>query len=191
MDLGATDEQLDSPMVFCSGRSGTASYSPDVPGTDLKPLFETILEYVKCPEGDPEAPFQMLCSSVDYNDFVGRIGIGRIQNGSVKVNQDVQVCDWHDQDINFKGRITKLYDFRANGREPVDEARAGDIVAFSGITDVTIGNTLCDPAQVKPPALPQDQRPYRRDDLFGKRQPLRRARGQVCHQPPDPRPAAA
>ncbi|WP_418455686.1 translational GTPase TypA [Allofournierella sp.] len=150
MDLGATDEQLDSPMVFCSGRSGTASYSPDVPGTDLKPLFETILEYVKCPEGDPEAPFQMLCSSVDYNDFVGRIGIGRIQNGSVKVNQDVQVCDWHDQDVNFKGRITKLYDFKANGREPVDEAKAGDIVAFSGITDVTIGNTLCDPAQVKP-----------------------------------------
>ncbi|WP_418972770.1 translational GTPase TypA [Allofournierella sp.] len=150
MDLGATDEQLDSPMVFCSGRSGTASYSPDVPGTDLKPLFETILEYVKCPEGDPEAPFQMLCSSVDYNDFVGRIGIGRIQNGRVKVNQDVQVCDWHDQDVNFKGRITKLYDFKANGREPVDEAKAGDIVAFSGITDVTIGNTLCDPAQVKP-----------------------------------------
>ena len=150
MDLGATDEQLDSPMVFCSGRSGTASYSPDVPGTDLKPLFETILEYVKCPEGDPEAPFQMLCSSVDYNDFVGRIGIGRIQNGRVKVNQDVQVCDWHDQDVNFKGRITKLYDFKANGREPVDEAKAGDIVAFSGITEVTIGNTLCDPAQVKP-----------------------------------------
>ena len=150
MDLGATDEQLDSPMVFCSGRSGTASYSPDVPGTDLKPLFETILEYVKCPEGDPEAPFQMLCSSVDYNDFVGRIGIGRIQNGCVKVNQDVQVCDWHDQDVNFKGRITKLYDFKANGREPVDEAKAGDIVAFSGITEVTIGNTLCDPAQVKP-----------------------------------------
>ncbi|WP_418665944.1 translational GTPase TypA [Allofournierella sp.] len=150
MDLGATDEQLDSPMVFCSGRSGTASYSPDVPGTDLKPLFETILEYVKCPEGDPEAPFQMLCSSVDYNDFVGRIGIGRIQNGCVKVNQDVQVCDWHDQDVNFKGRITKLYDFRANGREPVDEAKAGDIVAFSGITQVTIGNTLCDPALVKP-----------------------------------------
>ena len=110
----------------------------------------TILEYVKCPEGDPEAPFQMLCSSVDYNDFVGRIGIGRIQNGCVKVNQDVQVCDWHDQDVNFKGRITKLYDFKANGREPVDEAKAGDIVAFSGITEVTIGNTLCDPAQVKP-----------------------------------------
>ena len=150
MDLGATDEQLDSPMVFCSGRAGTASYSPDAPGTDLKPLFDTILEYVKCPEGDPDAPFSMLCSSVDYNDFVGRIGIGRIQNGRLKVGQDVQVCDWHDQDVSFKGRITKLYDFKANGREPIDIAEAGDIVAFSGITDVTIGNTLCDPSSVEP-----------------------------------------
>ena len=150
MDLGATDEQLDSPMVFCSGRAGTASYSPDVPGTDLKPLFDTILEYVKCPEGDPEAPFQMLCSSVDYNDFVGRIGIGRIQNGVAKVGQDVQVCDWHNPDVSLRGRITKLYDFKANGREPIEEAKAGDIVAFSGLADVTIGNTLCDPANVEP-----------------------------------------
>ena len=150
MDLGATDEQLDSPMVFCSGRAGTASYSPDVPGTDLKPLFDTILQYVKCPEGDPEAPFQMLCSSVDYNDFVGRIGIGRIQNGVAKVGQDVQVCDWHNPDISLRGRITKLYDFKANGREPIEEAKAGDIVAFSGLADVTIGNTLCDPANVEP-----------------------------------------
>ena len=150
MDLGATDEQLDSPMVFCSGRAGTASYSPDVPGTDLKPLFDTILEYVKCPEGDPEAPFQMLCSSVDYNDFVGRIGIGRIQNGVAKVGQDVQVCDWHNPDVSLRGRITKLYDFKANGREPIEEAKAGDIVAFSGLANVTIGNTLCDPANVEP-----------------------------------------
>ena len=150
MDLGATDEQLDSPMVFCSGRAGTASYSPDVPGTDLKPLFDTILQYVRCPEGDPEAPFQMLCSSVDYNDFVGRIGIGRIQNGVAKVGQDVQVCDWHSPDVSLRGRITKLYDFKANGREPIEEAKAGDIVAFSGLADVTIGNTLCDPANVEP-----------------------------------------
>lgn len=150
MDLGATDEQLDSPMVFCSGRAGTASYSPDVPGTDLKPLFDTILEYVKGPEGDPDAPFQMLCSSVDYNEFVGRIGIGRIQNGRMKVGQDVQVCDWHDPSVSIKGRITKLYEFKANGREPSEEAMAGDIVAFSGITDVTIGNTLCDLANVEP-----------------------------------------
>ena len=150
MDLGATDEQLDSPMVFCSGRAGTASYSPDVPGADLKPLFDTILQYVKCPEGDPDAPFQMLCSSVDYNDFVGRIGIGRIQNGVARVGQDVQVCDWHNPDVALRGRITKLYDFKANGREPIEEARAGDIVAFSGLADVTIGNTLCDPAKVEP-----------------------------------------
>ena len=150
MDLGATDEQLDSPMVFCSGRAGTASYSWEVPGKDFKPLFETILEYVKCPEGDPEKPFQMLCSSVDYNDFVGRIGIGRIQNGVAKVGQDVTVCDWHNPDTMIKGRITKLYDFKANGRQPAETAQAGDIVAFSGITDVTIGNTLCDPANVEP-----------------------------------------
>ena len=150
MDLGATDEQLDSPMVFCSGRAGTASYNWEQPGTDLKPLFDTILKYVKCPEGDPEAPFQMLCSSVDYNDFVGRIGIGRIQNGNLKVGQDVQVCDWHNPEVAMKGRITKLYDFKANGREPIESASAGDIVAFSGLPDITIGNTLCDPSKVEP-----------------------------------------
>ena len=150
MDLGATDEQLDSPMVFCSGRAGTASYNWEQPGTDLKPLFDTILKYVKCPEGDPEAPFQMLCSSVDYNDFVGRIGIGRIQNGNLKVGQDVQVCDWHNPDVAMKGRITKLYDFKAKGREPIESASAGDIVAFSGLPDITIGNTLCDPSKVEP-----------------------------------------
>ena len=150
MDLGATDEQLDSPRVFCSGRAGTASYNWEQPGTDLKPLFDTILKYVKCPEGDPEAPFQMLCSSVDYNDFVGRIGIGRIQNGNLKVGQDVQVCDWHNPDVAMKGRITKLYDFKANGREPIESASAGDIVAFSGLPDITIGNTLCDPSKVEP-----------------------------------------
>ena len=150
MDLGATDEQLDSPMVFCSGRAGTASYNWEQPGTDLKPLFDTILKYVKCPEGDPEAPFQMLCSSVDYNDFVGRIGIGRIQNGNLKVGQDVQVCDWHNPDVAMKGRITKLFDFKANGREPIESASAGDIVAFSGLPDITIGNTLCDPSKVEP-----------------------------------------
>ena len=150
MDLGATDEQLDSPMVFCSGRAGTASYSPDVPGENLEPLFRTILDYVKPPVGDPEAPFSMLCSSIDYNDFVGRIGIGRGENGRVRVGQDVVVCDWHDPDLNKRGRITALYSFAANGRTPVDEASAGDIVAFSGLTDINIGNTLCTPALVEP-----------------------------------------
>ena len=150
MELGATDEQLDSPMIFCSGRAGTASYSPDVPGTDFKPLFETILQYVKCPEGDPEAPFQMLCSSVDYNEFVGRIGIGRIENGTAHINDEVVVCDWHNPEVSLRGRLTKLYTFQANGRTPTDVGSAGDIVAFSGITDVTIGNTLCTPSVVEP-----------------------------------------
>ena len=150
MDLGATDEQLDCPMLFCCGRDGTASLDPDVPGTDLIPLFDTLLSTIKPPEGDPEAPFQMLVSSVDYNDFVGRIGIGRIQNGNLKVGQDVQVCDWHNPDVAMKGRITKLYDFKANGREPIESASAGDIVAFSGLPDITIGNTLCDPSKVEP-----------------------------------------
>ena len=152
MDLGATDEQLDSPMVFCSGRNGTASYDWTHPenGTDLKPLFDTILKYVTPPEGEPEAPMQMLVSSVDYNDFVGRIGIGRIQNGVAKVGEEVVVCDWHNQDLKMRGRLTKLYDFQANGRQPCDNITAGDIVAFSGLPDVTIGNTLCSPSNVEP-----------------------------------------
>ncbi len=146
MDLGATDEQLDSPMVFCSGRNGTASYdwTGTQTGTDLKPLFETILKYVAPPEGEPDAPLQMLVSSVDYNDYVGRMGVGRIQNGVLKVGQQVQVCDWHDPALHWTGRITKLFDFKANGREAVESAAAGDIVAFAGLTDINIGNTLCE-----------------------------------------------
>ena len=149
MDLGATDEQLDCPMLFCCGRQGTASLDPDVPGTDLVPLFDTLLSTIKPPEGDPAAPFQMLVSSVDYNEFVGRIGIGRIQNGVAKVGEEVVVCDWHNPDLKMRGRLTKLYDFQANGRQPCDNITAGDIVAFSGLPDVTIGNTLCSPSQGK------------------------------------------
>ena len=152
MDLGATDEQLDCPMLFCCGREGTASLDPDVPGTNLEPMFETILNTIQPPEGDPEAPFQMLCSSVDYNEFVGRIGIGRISNGTAKIGDEVVVCDWHDSDLKMRGRLTKLYDFQANGRVPCDKISAGDIVAFSGLPDINIGNTLCSPASVE--ALP-------------------------------------
>lgn len=150
MDLGASDEQLDSPMLFCSGRAGTASYSPDVEGTDLEPLFKTILEYVKPPVGNPAESFSMLCSSVDYNEFVGRIGIGRVENGTIKVGQDVTVCDYHDHELNRRGRITALYSFEANGRTPIEQAEAGDIVAFSGLTDINIGNTLCAQSMVMP-----------------------------------------
>jgi len=150
MDLGATDAQLDSPMVFTSGRDGTASYSPDAPGADLQPLFDTILEYVKPPEGDPDAPFAMLSSSIDYNEYVGRIGVGRIENGVLKANMDVVLCDWNDPTLEARGRVTALYTFEGMTRAPAEEVAAGDIIAFSGIEGVNIGNTLCAPEQVAP-----------------------------------------
>lgn len=150
MDLGATDEQLDSPMLFCCGRQGTASYGWDKPGEDLTPLFKTILEYVKGPEVEPSQPTAALVSSVDYNEFVGRIAIGRIESGSLKVGQDILVCDWHDKELSRKGRITALYSFEGVGRTPIDSAEAGDIVAFSGIENINIGNTICDPALPRP-----------------------------------------
>ena len=150
MDLDATDEQLDSPMLFCSGRNGTASYSPDVPGTDLKPLFETILEYIPAPEMNLDAPFQMLVSSLDYNEYVGRIAIGRIERGVIRQNQEVTICDYHDPALRQKGKIVALYSFDGLGRTPIQEASAGEIVAFSGIADITIGRTVCDPLNVEP-----------------------------------------
>ena len=149
MDLGASDEQLECPILFCCGRQGTASLDPDVPGTDLIPLFDTLLDTIQPPQGDPEAPFQMLVSSVDYNEFVGRIGIGRIQNGVAKVGEEVVVRLAQPRPEDAR-RLTKLYDFQANGRQPCDNITAGDIVAFSGLPDVTIGNTLCAPSQVEP-----------------------------------------
>ena len=151
MDLNATDEQLDSPMLFCSGRQGTASYSPDTVGTDLKPLFETILNYIPAPEADVEAPFQMLVSSIDYNEFVGRIAIGRIERGTLKQNQEIAVCNYHDADAPAKkAKAVSLYQFEGLSRAQVSEASAGNIIALSGIGEVTIGDTICDPAHVEP-----------------------------------------
>ncbi len=144
MDLNATDEQLDSPMLFCSGRNGTASYSPDVAGTDLKPLFETILEYIPAPEMDDEAPFQMLVSSIDYNEYVGRIAIGRIERGVIRQNQEIEVCNYHKADeVPMKAKAVSLYQFDGLNRVPVTEATAGNIIAMSGIENVTIGDTVC------------------------------------------------
>ena len=151
LDLDATDEQLDSPMLFCSGRQGTASVQPDVAGSDLKPLFETILDYIPAPEVDLEAPFQMLVSSIDYNEFVGRIAIGRIERGGVKQNQEIAVCNYHNPDAPpQKAKATALYEFDGLAKVPVQEAAAGNIVAMSGIGDVTIGDTICAPDKVEP-----------------------------------------
>ena len=151
LDLNATDEQFESPTLFCSGRQGTASYSPDVPGTDLVPLFETILNSIPAPEADMEAPFQMLVSSIDYNEFVGRIAIGRIERGTVKQNQEIAVCNFHQPDAApQKAKATALYQFDGLGRVPVTEATAGNIIAMSGIGEITIGDTICAPDAVEP-----------------------------------------
>ncbi len=150
MDLGATSEQLDSPMVFCSGRAGTASYSPNVDGTDLVPLFDTILSYIKPPEGDEKAPLGMLVSSIDYNEFVGRIAIGKVEKGEISVNQEVVVCDYHKPELHKKAKITAIFQFEDVKRENVDKAIVGDIVAFSGIEDINIGNTVCSIEDVTP-----------------------------------------
>ncbi len=151
LDLDATDEQLDSPMLFCSGRQGTASVQPDVAGSDLKPLFDTIIDYIPAPEVDLDAPFQMLVSSIDYNEFVGRIAIGRIERGSVKQNQEIAVCNYHDPDAPAKkAKATALYEFDGLAKVPVQEVEAGNIIAMSGIGDVTIGDTICAPECVEP-----------------------------------------
>ena len=151
MDLNATDEQLDSPMLFCSGRQGTASYSPDVPGKDLRPLFETILEYIPAPEQNVDAPFQMLVSSIDYNEFVGRIAIGRIERGVIHQNEEIAVCNYHQPDAPAKkAKAVSMYEFEGLQRVPVTEAEAGSIIAMSGVGDITNGYTICAPSCVEP-----------------------------------------
>ena len=152
LDLDATDEQFNSPTVFCSGRHGTASYSPDEMGTNLEPLFETIIKYIDAPQGDETAPLQLLVSSIDYNEYVGRIAIGRIERGTIKVNQEVAICDYHNPDMKQKGKVVALYAFDGLGRTPIQQASAGEIVALSGMADITIGRTLCDPMNAE--ALP-------------------------------------
>ena len=150
LDLDATDEQFDSPTIFCSARQGIASYGPDQLGTDLVPLFETIVNYIPAPTGDDAAPLQVLVSSIDYNEYVGRIGIGRIERGAVKVGQEVSICEYHDPELRQKGKIVALYEFDGLGKTPIQAASAGEIVAFSGMADITIGRTICAPDAVDP-----------------------------------------
>ena len=150
LDLDATEEQFNSPTVFCSGRQGTAAYSPEEVGTDLVPLFETIINYIPAPQGDVEAPLQLLVSSIDYNEYVGRIAVGRVERGTIKVNQEVTICDFHNPEIKQKGKVVALYEFDGLGKNPISEARAGEIVALSGMADITIGRTLCAPDTIEP-----------------------------------------
>ena len=150
MDLDASDEQLDSPILYCSGRDGTASRDYTVPGEDLTPLFETILDYIPAPEGDEEGPMQTLVSCIDYNNFVGRIGIGRIERGTMKQNQEVMICNYHSDEAPRKAKIVSIYQFDGLNRVQVQEAKMGDIVCFSGAEDINIGDTICAPTCVEP-----------------------------------------
>ncbi|MBR2460448.1 MAG: translational GTPase TypA [Clostridia bacterium] len=145
IDLNATDDQLDSPMLFCSGRAGTASLSADEQGVNLEPLFEKIIDYIPAPEGEEQEPLQLLVSSIDYNEFVGRIGIGRIERGTLRQNQDVCIVNYHSPDKNpVRTRIVSMYQFEALSRVACETACVGDIVCFSGAEDISIGDTITD-----------------------------------------------
>ena len=152
MDLDASDEQLDCPFVFASARAGFAKKELTDPENDMRPLFETIVDYIPAPEGDEQARTQMLISTIDYNEYVGRIGIGKIDNGTVRVNQECVIVNHHDHDKLRKVKIGKLYQFDGLNRVEVQEATVGDIVAVSGITDLHIGDTICSPEN--PEAIP-------------------------------------
>lgn len=150
IDLEADESQLDCPFVFASARTGTASMDMDTPGTDMIPLFDTILDYIPAPEGDPDAGTQVLVSTIDYNEYVGRIGVGKVDNGVIRVNQDVVVVNHHEPDKMRKVKVSKLYEFDGLNRVEVKEAGIGSIVAISGISDIHIGDTLCSPEDIKP-----------------------------------------
>ena len=150
MDLDATEEQLDSPIVYCSGRQGISGLTPDDVKPNMAPLFDTIINYIDPPEGDEKSPFKMLVSSIDYNDYVGRIGIGRIEQGVARPNMDIVTSDWHGRTQPKRGKIVNLYEIEGLKRVPAETATVGDIVCISGIEDINIGNTVSDPVTPEP-----------------------------------------
>ena len=150
MDLDASEEQLDCPFVFASAKNGFAVKDLDEPRENMIPLFETILDYIPAPEGDPDANTQVLISTIDYNEYVGRIGVGKVDNGFLKVNQDLVLVNAHEPDFNKKIKIGKLYEFDGLNKVEVTEAGIGSIVAISGIPDIKIGDTICSPESPEP-----------------------------------------
>ncbi len=150
LELDADDSQLDCPFVFASAKSGIASLEEDAQGSDMTPLFETILDYIPAPEGDSDAGTQVLISTIDYNDYVGRIGVGKVDNGTIRVNQEVIICNHHEPDKQQKVKVSKLYEFDGLNKVEVREAGIGSIVAISGISDIHIGDTLCATDNVVP-----------------------------------------
>lgn len=150
IDLDADESQLDCPIVYASAKAGTASLSIDEPGKDMMPLFETILDYIPAPEGDPDAGTQVLISTIDYNEYVGRIGVGKVDNGVIRVNQDVVIVNHHEPNKMKKVKVSKLYEFDGLNKVEIKEAGIGSIVAISGIADIHIGDTLCSPENPVP-----------------------------------------
>lgn len=150
LELDANEKQLDCPFVYASAKAGVASLSPDEPGTDMQPLFETILKYIPAPTGDPDAGTQILISTIDYNEYVGRIGVGKVDNGTIKLNQDAIIVNHHEPDKYRKVKIGKLYEFEGLNKIEVNEAGIGSIVAISGISDIHIGDTICSPDDPEP-----------------------------------------
>ena len=150
LELDANEKQLDCPFVYASAKAGIASLSPDEPGTDMQPLFETILKYIPAPTGDPDAGTQILISTIDYNEYVGRIGVGKVDNGTIKLNQDAIIVNHHEPDKYRKVKIGKLYEFEGLNKVEVTEAGIGSIVAISGISDIHIGDTICSPDDPEP-----------------------------------------
>jgi len=150
IELDASEEQLDCPFIFASAKSGIASLDVNKQGTNMVPLFETILDYIPAPQGDPDAGTQVLISTIDYNEYVGRIGVGKVDNGIIKVNQEVVIVNHHDPDKQKKVKVSKLYEFDGLNKVEVSQANIGSIVAISGITDIHIGDTLCAPDAISP-----------------------------------------
>ena len=149
-ELNAKDEDLNSPIIYCSGREGKASFDPAVKGTNLTPLFDTIIKYIDPPEGNEEESLQLLVSAIDYNDYVGRIGIGRIERGVIKANSEVTICDYYNHKQPYRGKIANVFQIEGLNRINVPQASVGDIVCFSGIPEITIGDTICSTDNAEP-----------------------------------------
>lgn len=149
-ELNAKDEDLNSPIIYCSGREGKASFDPAVKGTNLTPLFDTIIKYIDPPEGNEEESLQLLVSAIDYNDYVGRIGIGRIERGLIKANSEVTICDYYNHKQPYRGKIANVFQIEGLNRINVPQASVGDIVCFSGIPEITIGDTICSTDNAEP-----------------------------------------
>ena len=150
LELDANEEQLNSPFVFASARQGIASTDKNILGTDLKPLFETIIDYIPAPTGEENAPLKMLVSSCEQNDYVGKLAVGKVENGEIRVGQSVVVCNWHDETKRFKAKIVSLFVYEGLKRVNVEKASFGEIVCVAGLGDVTIGDTICDESEVSP-----------------------------------------